>query len=123
MTDDIVQRLRAKELLSVEEDGYTHFLAKNPDGDDGADEIERLRAENEALKDGVTRHAEFAKVDMDLVADLAAERNRLRDENKKLREELEMMRKACRKACKANYKLGIDKGKEKAIIRMRDMGE
>ena len=48
---------------------------------------------------------------------------RLRAENEKLREELEMIRKACRKACKANYKLGIDKGKEKAIIRMREMGE
>ena len=76
------------------------------------------------VKDEIERrHAELTKVDMELVADLSAERNRLRDENKKLREELEMMRKACRKACKANYKLGIDKGKEKAIIRMRDMGE
>lgn len=50
---DIVERLRAKELLSIEEDGYTHFLPKNPDGDDGAAEIERLRAENEKLREAL----------------------------------------------------------------------
>lgn len=80
-------------------------------------EIERLRKENEQLRDAYDteallisynlgyacgkditkdivkdeierRHAEFTKVDMELVADLSAERNRLRDENEKLREVL-----------------------------------
>lgn len=81
------------------------------------DEITRLRKENEQLRDSYDteallisynlgyacgkditkdivkdeierRHAEFTKVDMELVADLAAERNRLRAENEKLREAL-----------------------------------
>ena len=58
MEDDIVQRLRDKELLSVEEDGHTHFLPKNPDGDDGADEIIRLRAENEKLREALAAERE-----------------------------------------------------------------
>ena len=87
MEDDIVQRLRDKELLSVEEDGHTHFLPKNPDGDDGADEIIRLRAENEKLEQQVAEFVNRFTEDMFV----------LRAENEKLREAVSAERERCAK--------------------------
>jgi len=49
MSDDLLKRLKRRTILHINEDGYSLTEPVNPDGDEAADEIERLRSENAEL--------------------------------------------------------------------------
>jgi hypothetical protein len=58
MSDDLLKRLKRRKIIHINEDGYSFTEIVNPDGDDAAGEIERLKRENAELREALKPFAD-----------------------------------------------------------------